>query len=79
MVLEMSTGPKFPARKLFLQINILQNLYNDLNYIYFLGGGKGAKILDENFVKCRYNCNYFIRVQSQILNLKEYFQNFGLL
>ena len=45
-VLEVSTGPKFPARpgpQIFLfcparpAINILQNLYNGLNY--FFGGG----------------------------------------
>ena len=54
--LEMSAGPKFPARpQIFLfvparpGINILQNLYKGLNFLLFLQGK--AHCPNENFVK----------------------------
>ena len=60
----MSTVPKFPAppANLFCSarpgINVLQTLYNGLNFVFVWGGGevaKRAQTLNENFVKYGYN------------------------
>ena len=77
VILEVSTGLKFPARKMFCSarpgINILQNLYKGLTIFCGGGGQKIMKILLSTSI-----IRDVISVQLQtcgILKTKYYFKN----
>ena len=80
----MSTVPKFPAppANLFCSarpgINVLQTLYNGLNFVFVWGGGrwrKGHKPLMKILLSTGIICN-FINVQSQNPSNKKIFSEF---